>query len=178
MTQWIVRHGDILDEPADLLICSANGFLDLSGGVGAAIRMRHGMAMQEALHAHRSNLGVKAIPRGEIAVTPACGTHFKLGVIHAIAVDVFYQSDAGVVTELVDRALTKAAELGAARVALVALATGYGPLSMTDFANGVRPLRNRAYGSITSVAIVVRRPHEAEELSAALASTQALPTKQ
>jgi hypothetical protein len=34
IVRWTVKCGDILDEPADVLICSANIFLNLSGGVG------------------------------------------------------------------------------------------------------------------------------------------------
>ena len=32
--RWTIKHGNILNEPADVLICSANPFLNLSGGVG------------------------------------------------------------------------------------------------------------------------------------------------
>lgn len=141
---WRIKSGDILNEPADTLICSANGFLDLSGGVGAAIRMRYGMQMQEQLHAIRSERGSRPLARGEIVVTPSCGSSYRF-VIHAVAVDTFYQSDATVITKIVDKALHEAAERHAGSVALVALATGYGPLTMADFADGLRPLLGNRY---------------------------------
>jgi hypothetical protein len=48
--RWTVTHGDILDVPADVLVCSANVWLNLSGGVGGTILLRHGPAMQDQLH--------------------------------------------------------------------------------------------------------------------------------
>ena len=47
--KWLVRGGDILDVSADVLICSANVYLNLSGGVGGAFLLRYGTSMQDAL---------------------------------------------------------------------------------------------------------------------------------
>ena len=47
--RWVVKHGDILDEPADVLVCSANVNLSLSGGVGGAFLRRDGPEMQRFL---------------------------------------------------------------------------------------------------------------------------------
>lgn len=44
--RWTLKSGDILDEPADVLVCSANVFQNLSGGVGGAILLRYGDAVQ------------------------------------------------------------------------------------------------------------------------------------
>jgi hypothetical protein len=46
--KWTVKSGNILDENADVLICSANVFLNLSGGVGGAILLRCGDATRIA----------------------------------------------------------------------------------------------------------------------------------
>ena len=45
-------QGDILDLPVDVLICSANVSLNLSGGVGGALLARFGKDVQEELHRH------------------------------------------------------------------------------------------------------------------------------
>src|SRR5437763_11221519 len=50
LMHWRIRHGDILDEPADVLICSANPFLTLSGGVGGALLLRYGPSLQSELN--------------------------------------------------------------------------------------------------------------------------------
>ena len=44
-----LKAGNILDEPADVLVCSANPHLTLSGGVGADLLARYGGRMQSAL---------------------------------------------------------------------------------------------------------------------------------
>jgi len=38
--KWYVRHGDVLDVAADALVCPANVYLNLSGGVGGAFSLR------------------------------------------------------------------------------------------------------------------------------------------
>jgi O-acetyl-ADP-ribose deacetylase (regulator of RNase III) len=48
--RWTIKHGNIIDESADALICSANVMLNLSGGVGADLLGRYGLAMQKELH--------------------------------------------------------------------------------------------------------------------------------
>ena len=64
--KWTVKSGDILDEQADVLICSANPFLYLSGGVGGSFLYRYGPAMQEELQEHLRKIGLKYVERGAI----------------------------------------------------------------------------------------------------------------
>ena len=47
-----LHHGDVLDVEADVLICSANVSLNLSGGVGGALMGRYGEGLQQELHGH------------------------------------------------------------------------------------------------------------------------------
>lgn len=161
--KWHVKSGDIIDEPADILICSANGFLDLSGGVGAAIRMRYGMDMQYALGEERNRLGNKTLPRGEIVTVGPCGTHFK-HVIHAIAVDVFYRADIESTAEVLAKAIHHADSLRAKRIAVVALATGYGPLRMNEFGQSITAIEAEPFNPIEEAIVVVRKDEEAEEI--------------
>ena len=48
--KWILKCKNIVDETADVLVCSANVSLNLSGGVGAELLGRYGVTMQKALH--------------------------------------------------------------------------------------------------------------------------------
>src|SRR6267154_4979749 len=93
---WLLRQGDILQQPADVLICSANVFLNLSGGAGGEILLRYGDAMQRELHQHLSDLKLRHVNRGAVIQTSPCGTNFK-AVLHAVAVNGFYESSPAVV---------------------------------------------------------------------------------
>src|SRR3954463_14172643 len=108
--RWSVKQGDILDEPADVLVCSANPWLNLSGGVGGEILLRHGPRMQEELHQHLAGRGLRSVPQGEVVACGPCGTPYK-AVLHAVAVDCFYGSSPEVVRGVVTRALSLAASL-------------------------------------------------------------------
>ncbi|MEM9252733.1 MAG: macro domain-containing protein [Planctomycetota bacterium] len=163
-----MKHGDILDEPADLLICSANGNLDLSGGVGAALRMCFGPQMQKAAHeARRARVGSGPLPPGEFVVVDGTPSPFK-HVIHLVGVTTFYDADAAVIARAIGEALAKADALGAASVALTAIATGYGPLSMAEFGEAASTCTATPYEHLAHVTVVVRHPHQAQELAAAM----------
>src|SRR5262249_55746253 len=159
--RWSVKQGDILDEPADVLICSANPWLNLSGGVGGEILLRYGPQMQEELHRHLAGRGLRSIPQGEVVPCGPCGTAYKT-VLHAVAVDCFYGSSPEVIEAAVSRALSVAASLGASRVALTALATGYGRMSITDFARGLASLLSAEFPPVAEVVICLRSPGDAE----------------
>jgi O-acetyl-ADP-ribose deacetylase (regulator of RNase III) len=164
IVRWTVKCGDILDEPADVLICSANVFLNLSGGVGGAILLRYGDAMQRELHDYLARQNRKFVRRGELVTSSPCGTPYK-AVLHAVAVDGFYQSSPEIVREMVSSSLVRAAGLGARRVALTALATGYGRMSMKDFAAGIKPLLKTEWPPVAQVSICVRNATDCKTLS-------------
>jgi uncharacterized protein (TIGR02996 family) len=86
--RWAVKHGDVLDEPADVLVCSANVWLNLSGGVGGEVLLRHGPQMQLELHHYLADRGLRSVGQGEVVPCGPCGTPFK-AVLHAVAVDCF-----------------------------------------------------------------------------------------
>ena len=161
--RWTVKSGDILDEPADVLVCSANVFLNLSGGVGGAILLRYGDAMQRELHESLARNGKRFAQRGDIVVTSPCGTPYT-AIVHAVAVDGFYQSSPEAVRRLVEASLDRAAAMGARRVALTALATGFGRMSMRDFAGAIEPLAGREWPPIEEVVVCVRNSSDAEVL--------------
>ena len=112
MTLWQVHHGEILDLPADGLICSANVQLNLSGGVGGAILQRYGNEMQTLLHQHLEDRGLRHVLVGECVLMPSCGTPYR-AVAHAVAIDGFYDTSAELIEGTYRSAFTKLAETDA-----------------------------------------------------------------
>jgi O-acetyl-ADP-ribose deacetylase (regulator of RNase III) len=162
--RWTLKQRDILDEPADVLVCSANPQLNLSGGVGGAFLVRYGDAMQRELHGYLSARGLRAVERGEVVQMPPCGSPYR-AVLHAVGVDAFYDSSPDLVTSVVTRALQTAAALSASKVALTAIATGYGRLSLADFAAGIAPVMESGVPPIQEVAVCLRKREDVQELS-------------
>ena len=167
--RWAFIHGDILDVPADVpadvLVCSGNVFLNLSGGVGGAILLRYGEEMQRELHGVLARVGRRFVERGEVVATSACGLPY-LAVLHAVAVDGFYESSPEVVGAAVEKSLAMAEGLGARRVALTALATGYGKLTMRQFAAGIGGVMKAEVPPIEEVVVCVRNEADRVELAA------------
>src|SRR5262249_30989559 len=137
--RWTLKTGNIVDEPADVLVCSANPHLTLSGGVGAELLARYGPAMQSHLERIVRQRTPHFISRGE--VVPCTDTTLPYrAVLHAVAIDGWYDSSPQVIEQTVTAALHMSAGYGARRVLLSALATGFGHLSLAEFADGIRPL--------------------------------------
>jgi O-acetyl-ADP-ribose deacetylase (regulator of RNase III) len=124
--------------------------------------------MQQELHRCLAGRGLRSVPQGEVVACGPCGTPYK-AVLHAVAVDCFYGSSPEVVGAVVSKALGMAASLGAAKVALTALATGYGRLPVADFARGLAPLLHLKFPPVTEVVVCLRDLDDAEVLSVALA---------
>src|SRR5882757_5821312 len=96
---WQVHLGDLLDVPADVLVCSANVYLALSGGVGGAFLLRYGPGMQDALQHFLTERGIRHVERGDVIQMPPCGSPYR-AVLHAVAVDGFYKSSSAVIAEV------------------------------------------------------------------------------
>ncbi|MFB3891993.1 MAG: ADP-ribosylglycohydrolase family protein [Phycisphaerae bacterium] len=165
--RWSARQIDVLEQPADVLICSANVGLNLSGGVGGAILQRHGGAMQAELHGYLKQHGIRHVQPGDVVRASPCGTHFQF-VLHAVAIDGFYESSPELVRSTVRKALEMAAAEGARAVALTALATGYGPFTIPEFAAAIRPLMSLNLPPIDEVVICVLKDYEVDQLDAVL----------
>jgi O-acetyl-ADP-ribose deacetylase len=163
--KWSILHGDILDIKADILICSANPYLNLSGGVGGALLLRYGSALQSALHEYLRSKQRAFVDRGTIVETGPCGSPYRT-ILHAVAVDGFYESSKEVAQDIVNRCLLRSVDLGAKSVSLTALATGYGRLTISEFGQALLQIRKESYSSIEEVIIVVRSQDEAEEIKA------------
>lgn len=152
MTEWLLTSGDILDVPANVLICSANPHLNLSGGVGGSFLLRYGDEMQQLLHQSLESKGVRFVAQGEVVSMPPCGSPYQR-VLHAVGVDGFYRSSSEVIAEVVAKALTIADDLGAEQVALAAIATGFGRMPIADFADSISPLLEASFSSIRRITV-------------------------
>jgi O-acetyl-ADP-ribose deacetylase (regulator of RNase III) len=163
-TAWSLKHQNILDEPADVLICSANVNLLLSGGVGADLLARYGTRMQEALLAQLQKRSPRCAQRGEIFQYTGPEMPYR-DVLQAVAIDGWYESSPTIITEIVRRALNMAAKTGAGKVALTALAAGFGRLTFAEFAEGIKPLLSETFPPINEVAICLLLDFQAAELA-------------
>ena len=126
MTDVTVRIGDLLEESADAIICPANPWLNMSGGVNGEILRRGGEPIQTELHAHLQALGKVAVDPGTVVATNPGQLKAK-HLLHVVAIDPFYDSSVDLIREAITHALCVAQELGSKTVAMPALATGYVP---------------------------------------------------
>jgi O-acetyl-ADP-ribose deacetylase (regulator of RNase III) len=125
MTTWAASVGELLDLSADALVCSANGQLNLSGGVGGEFLIRYGQSMQEYLHDWLRRSGQRFVTPGAVVVAPSCGTPFRI-VIHAVAIDAFYVTSADLIAQAYASAFGEASRMGCRTIASACLACGYG----------------------------------------------------
>ncbi|HEX3599593.1 MAG TPA: macro domain-containing protein [Lacipirellulaceae bacterium] len=168
-TNCQVRVDDILEVEADVLVCSANVYLTMSGGVGGAFAQRFGTAMQENLFQFLAERGLRHVNQGDIVEMPACGSTYR-AVLHAVAVDGTYDTTPAVVTDLVVACLRRASELAAQSVALTALATGYGRQSIAFFGQALAPVMVMDFAPVNRVIVGVRSTSDADELRSVLGS--------
>lgn len=154
--KWILKQKNIFDEPADVLVCSANIYLNLSGGVGGELLLRYGSEIQRELHGYLEKNGLNHVEQGTVVATPPCGSPYKK-IMHAVAVNAFYESSADIVERLVYKCLQESAKIGAKTVALTALATGYGRMDLRDFLQGISKLVKMEFPPVENIVICVRR---------------------
>ena len=160
-----VAVGDVLAAAADVLISTANPWLAMSGGVNAAIRERC-PEIQDELKTHLRRNNVKALPAASVAVTSAGNLPFQ-HIIHAIAIDPFYDSSVELVQQTLSTAFESAVDLNARTVSMPTLATGYGPMTSEEFARALNSATVAPF-SLDGVTIVVRSQKNAATLSRVL----------
>ena len=71
-----------------------------------------------------------------------------------------------------------AAEKGARKVALTALATGFGRLTFAEFAQGIRPLLAENFSPVNEVVICLLLDFEVEKLAHHLPEIKSVVTKE
>jgi len=158
-----IKVGDVLDEPADVLIASANPQLNLSGGVGGAILLRGGQSVQAELHGLLRSTGQRLAEPGTVHRT-AAGPLAVRCILHAVAVDAFYESSVDLIERTLRCALALAASLDARKVACPALAAGYGRMGFEEFGQALRNAGLWEYPPLETLVVVVRREENAAVL--------------
>ncbi len=161
--EFRLKVGDLLDEEADAILVSANTQLNLSGGVGGAILARGNEPVQRELHAWLATHGKHYVEPGSLVETSAGNLRARV-LLHCVTVDGFYGSSVDLVTRTVQRALDRAIDLGCGTVAMPALATGYGPLTMSEFAQGLAAAIGIRGLPLERLTVVVRKEDDLADL--------------
>jgi O-acetyl-ADP-ribose deacetylase (regulator of RNase III) len=161
--------GDVLDVPADVLISTANPWLQMTGGVNLKIILKpRGELVHEELQAHLRGTGRRYVEPGTVVHTGP-GSLPVRHILHAVSIDPSYMSSVELVAETIVRALTQARELNARTVTMPALATGFGPLSMEEFAEALSRATARDWSPLETLKVVLRDPAAADTVRAGLA---------
>lgn len=160
--------GNVVDQPADVLISTANPWLNMSGGVNGEIRERGGEGIQQDLREFLLRSGRAAVAPGTVVVTSAGSLPFR-HILHAVGIDPFYDSSVELVKSTLDSAFQLAASLGTESVSLPALATGYGHLTMSDFSLAFAQAVPSWISSFKRIQMVVRSEESAQQIRNAIA---------
>jgi O-acetyl-ADP-ribose deacetylase (regulator of RNase III) len=164
-----VLAGDILAVPADVLISTANPWLQMTGGVNLKILVRpRGESVYEELQRHLRAFGGRYVEPGTVVRTGPGSLPVK-HILHAVSIDPSYDSSVDLVAGTVVRALTQARDLGARVVTIPALATGFGPLSMEEFAAALGRATVQDWSPIELLKVVLLREEDVDKVRAALA---------
>ena len=159
-----VLAGNILDEPADVLIATANPWLQMTGGVNLGIIVRpKGEDVYEELQRYLRDSGKETVEPGTVVCTGPGSLPVKR-ILHAVSIDPSYDSSVELVGYTIVRALTMARELDARVVTLAALATGFGPLLMDEFAAALRQALVADWTPLETLKVVVRHEEEAAKI--------------
>ena len=162
-----IKVGDVLKAKADVLISTANPWLNLSGGVNGAILAMTGAKIQEELHAFLKQRSLSAVPAGTVVATKAGSLPYAC-ILHAVAIDPFYDSSIELIRRTVSSALDMSLARGARTISMPTLATGYGPMSVAEFGTAVKPLKDESRFRELELIIVVRTEEDREELDGAI----------
>jgi O-acetyl-ADP-ribose deacetylase (regulator of RNase III) len=165
----VVTVGDVLDAAADVLISTANPWLNMSGGVNGAIRDRE-PEIQSELRVHLESIGESAISAGSVVRTSAGSLPFS-HIIHAVAIDPFYDSSHQIVADTLVAAFNLADSLDARTISLPTLATGYGPMTIEAFARAFADSVLTRF-QVETVTIVVRSDENAATINSVLAAAR------
>jgi O-acetyl-ADP-ribose deacetylase (regulator of RNase III) len=163
--------GDVLDVPADILISTANPWLQMTGGVNLKIILRpQGELVYEELQQHLRATGNRYVEASTVVCTGPASLPVK-HILHAVAIDPSYESSVALVARTIVKALTQARHLEARTVTLPALATGFGPLSMAEFAEALGCATAQDWSPLQALKVVLRKQEDADTIRAVLAGS-------
>jgi O-acetyl-ADP-ribose deacetylase (regulator of RNase III) len=141
----------------------------MTGGVNLAIAVRpKGDLIYEELQRHLHDSGKSFVEPGTVVCTGPGSLPVK-HILHAVSIDRSYDSSVELGARTISRALMQARELSARTVTLAALATGFGPLMMVDFASALKQAIQQDWTPLESLKVVVKHEAEAETIRMALA---------
>jgi O-acetyl-ADP-ribose deacetylase (regulator of RNase III) len=159
-----VLAGNILDVPADVLVSTANPWLQMTGGVNLGIVVRpKGEQVYGELQDYLRDTVQKMVAPGTIVCTGPGSLPVKK-ILHAVSIDPSYDSSVELVRDTIVRALSQARELGARTVTLPALATGFGPLLIEEFAMALRQALAQDWSPLETLTVVVKHEEEAAKI--------------
>lgn len=164
--------GNIVEVPADILISTANPWLQMTGGVNLAIIVRpQGDLVYEELQNYLRDSGQQHVDPGTVVCTGPGSLPVKK-ILHAVSIDRSYDSSVELVAATIVRALTMACELDARTVTVPALATGFGPLLIEEFAAALRHVIERDWTPLETLKVVLKHEEEAEKVRGVLHSSE------
>lgn len=163
-----VFAGNIIEVPADVLVSTANPWLQMTGGVNLAIIVRpKGDDVFAELQDYLRSTGKKMVDPGTVVCTGPGSLPVKK-ILHAVSIDPSYDSSIELVAKTTVTALSQAQKLDARIVTLAALATGFGPLMMEDFAKALQEALRVNWAPLETLKIVVKHEDEAAKIRAVL----------
>jgi O-acetyl-ADP-ribose deacetylase len=166
-----ILTGNVVTIPADVLISTANPWLQMTGGVNLAIMTRpQGELVYEELQRYLRATGKRHVEPGTVVCTGPGSLPVKK-ILHAVSIDPSYDSSVTLVAETIVRALTQARELGARIVTMPALATGFGPLSIEDFIQALRQALERDWTPLETLKVVLKTEEDRERARRAFGYT-------
>lgn len=133
------KNSDAFEVEADCLLSSGNVQLNMSGGVNGALLGKYGAGLQRELHGYLEQNAIKQVEPGFIYRFEQNIPPYHM-VLYAVGVDVWYHSSRQLVREVFHQALTQSSQSGLKTMASVAIATGYGNLSLGDFIMALKDL--------------------------------------
>src|SRR6266404_4581657 len=108
-----IRTGNIIDVSADVLISTANPWLQMTGGVNLAIIVRpRGEFVHEELQRHLLASGNRYVEPGTVVRTGPGSLPVK-HILHAVSIDRSYDSSVELVRDTIVKALEQARALDA-----------------------------------------------------------------
>lgn len=163
-----VFAGNIVEVPADVLVSTANPWLQMTGGVNLAIIVRpKGDDVFGELQNYLRAIGKEMVDPGTVVCTGPGSLPVKK-ILHAVSISPSYDSSIELVAKTIVNALSQARQLHARIVSLAALATGFGPLLMEDFATALQKALQLEWAPLETLNVVVKHEEEASKIRAVL----------
>mgnify|MGYP003766181073 CR=1 FL=1 len=143
--------------------------LNMSGGVNGELLLRGGANMQRQLHDFLNEKRLRHVEPGFVMEIGPEPTHFKC-IVYTVAIDGFYGSSIELVAASLCNAFDVLVSKGCRTVAVPALATGYGPLRMSEFAQALHKCLASQAWPFDEIRVVLRNEHDLNEFRDAYAA--------